>query len=131
MGRALVLLADDSGQRWVLTWSTVVDAPVSWGVRREDVTDDPNRLARLDARGHTWLDDDYDSGEEAVAHNRAGHDECTLLPAEIIEWYCVRQQEPPPGVGHVCHPADLPYGIEHECQVCGSILTTWADPTAP
>lgn len=84
MPRYLVKLADDA----YVEWSTVVDAPVSSVMTRADVLlDDPARVMRCDANGHsaTWFEPQ--TVEQLVAGNRAGDGETELSVEEIIEQY--------------------------------------------
>lgn len=114
MGRPIIKLERD-GQTWFMEWTTVTDSPRTWGMSEAEFRDyyreeygrsgslDLDR--RLDAakrRGSSGYGGE--SVEDAVSHNRAGYDECTLTIDEIIEWYCVRKEEPPEGVGNGVHP---------------------------
>lgn len=80
-------------------WSTVVDAPITYGLTREQfedyyrgeygavgMEDLPNRLARADTIGTSSLMG-YKSVEEAIAGNRAGPNETELTADEILVAY--------------------------------------------
>jgi hypothetical protein len=100
MGHCIVKLAGK-----YLDWSSVVDAPVSYGMTLEEyrafyleeygkqgMKDLDARLKRVEKigtssqLGHT--------PEELVSCNRAGPNEKPLTMKEIIEFYVVRQEEP-------------------------------------
>lgn len=72
-------------------WSTVVDAPLTMTMTRDQAiaTYGLDRIERADENG-TSIVDGYPAGytpEEIVAGNRAGPDEKTLSVAEIIAAY--------------------------------------------
>lgn len=117
MGRGIVRVANDQGE-WYLEWSTVVDAPVTFGMTRDELedhmtvaaensyfresVDDPiireainreveQRLERLDAKGTSFVDS---TGKELLSFNRAGKNETHFNEDQIIEWYCVKKQDP-------------------------------------
>jgi hypothetical protein len=94
---------------WVVEWSTVVDAPVTYGMRRDEVEKHhreqygvdgavrlPRLMSELDARG---ISSRGTSRETVLQVNRAGHHEACATEAEIVEWYCRRRADPPEGVG--------------------------------
>lgn len=95
----------NAGDRdWYLIWSTVVDAPVSLGMSREEAGEHvreqygrgqleswwPGALKLLDERGVSSRG--YSSHIDAVCANRAGAGESCLSPVEIVEVYCLRQR---------------------------------------
>ena len=78
-------------------WSTVVDAPVFYGMNREELAryyrenheskdDFLERMARVSKKGVSshW----HDNVEQLVRGNRAGPDEGTLSLEELREKYC-------------------------------------------
>jgi hypothetical protein len=79
-----------------LEWSTVVDAPVSHGMTRQEFTDWyvrehgffsvnelEERLQRADKKGVSALM--YKDVDELIGHNRAGPNETCLTKDELIE----------------------------------------------
>lgn len=80
MGQGIVKLAEDA----YVVWSSVVDAPVSEISSREAMRASgisPLRLARADANGTSFVDENRD-GPAYVAFNRAGpREECLTLTA--------------------------------------------------
>lgn len=81
-----------------LIWSTIVDAPISNGMTKDELIewieyhngqdglfDLPDRLERVDAKGVSAFN--YASVDELIAHNRAGPEESCLTKDEIIEQY--------------------------------------------
>lgn len=100
MGRGIIKLND--GQRdWYMIWSTVVDAPITYGDSvdglrafiKDESGDDglrdlPARLARVEAKGTSFHDDAtvYDT----INFNRAGKGETCLTPEQLIAMYCHR-----------------------------------------
>ena len=100
MGRAIVKL-NDGTRDWYLEWSTVVDAPVTWGMtldemkayRLEKTGTDGMRdwdavVARLAEKGASW----HDSTDlyATLCFNRAGKGETCLTDTEIVAMYCHR-----------------------------------------
>ncbi len=99
MPRYIVKLQD-----YYLEWSTVVDAPVTYGMTLEEFKEYYqqeygadgmrnllDRLLRVEAKGTSSQLDD--SVESVVSCNRAGKDETSLTVEQIIDFYCVRQGE--------------------------------------
>lgn len=95
---------------WYFEWSTVSDAPSTFGMRRGDfeayyrdeygrkgAEDLPSRLGRADAVGTSALD--CASAEAVISCNRAGYGETKLTLDEIVQIYCVEQREPRQGEG--------------------------------
>lgn len=93
MPKYIVKLADK-----YLEWSTIVDAPVTQGMTREEFVDYyirrygetsraemVERLTRADATGTSALDDTLDG---ILRCNRAGDKEAELTKEQIIEKYC-------------------------------------------
>ncbi len=104
MPRFIVKL-NTADQDYYLEWSTVVDAPVTYGMSREEfeqyyaqsygtegLRDLPGRMARVEAKGTSSRIDD--SAEDVISCNRAGKNESNLSVSDIIKYYCVLQQEP-------------------------------------
>ena len=96
MGRYIVQL--DS---YYLEWSTIVDAPVTWGMSFSAFQDYylreygesgfeelDSRMKRVVKKGHSAF------GDFDIDFNRAGTDEACLSRDEIIEWYCVKCENP-------------------------------------
>lgn len=86
-----------------LEWSTVVDAPVTYGMTLEEFEDYyrqqygeqgmrglPDRLARVETKGSSAHPTAWDDGslESLIACNRAGPDETELTLEEIAAAYC-------------------------------------------
>jgi hypothetical protein len=108
MPRYLIKLTDpDNPWDWrVMEWSTVVDAPVTYGLtvaeaeRLHEV--DPRysdcvfheRLYRMHTKGHSNMVFDPEGPDARVACNRAGPDEESLDRRQIWKRYVV---ERPPG----------------------------------
>jgi len=102
MGRFIVEIRnpEDDADRRLLEWSTVVDAPVTYGMREDEFTDYyqaeygnegmrelPARMARVREKGTSAYDDE--SWEDtALVCNRAGPDE-TQVDAAMLWKLCV------------------------------------------
>lgn len=99
MPRTTIKLTKDD-QSWYLLWSTVVDAPVTYGmdweeymdfIRQEEGQEGINRLlsrkGRLEEVGVTGLG--WKDVADVVTINRAGPDETELSLDEIIQKYCI------------------------------------------
>ena len=127
MGRGVVRIEHD-GRAWFMEWSTVVDAPVTYGMNesefrrhieaeygRRGLEDLGPRLARARLDGHSFMDDTSGCVEEFVRGNRAGPGESELSVAEIVDWYCIRQEDP-----HVNKSLDLAHSSEDSCEDTGS-----------
>jgi hypothetical protein len=105
MPRCLVKLADDE----YVEWSTVVDAPVTYAMTRDEMADylrgeygahreheTPARLDRCDERGHSALwpgADRANCAEAFIEGNRAGQNEREASLAELREVYARREAE--------------------------------------
>lgn len=99
MPRYIVKLIDPAdNSEWFMEWSTVVDAPVTWGLTRDEFTERyrltygasamaefADRMARVDTTGTSALDTTLD---EIIAGNRAGDNEKELSYADIVARYC-------------------------------------------
>lgn len=93
------------------TWSTIVDAPITFGVSREEYEEDfriekgldafvhelPARMERALAKGTSSMS--HGSLEDLVGHNYAGFGGTRLTFEQIIQIYCVEQREPVEGEG--------------------------------
>jgi hypothetical protein len=92
---------------WYLDWSTVVDAPVTFGVRSPEayaefytdgpLTELPARMMRARRQGTSAQF--RQTFEELVSFNRAGYRETHLTLDQIIQIYCVEQRNPREGEG--------------------------------
>jgi hypothetical protein len=100
MPRFIVRLKDRKGDHHYLEWSTVVDAPVTQGMTKEDFiyyyrrkygsegdTTLEERMERVEKKGTSSLIDDSD--EDVVLVNRAGPKESPLHYDEIVQFYCL------------------------------------------
>jgi len=87
VGKAVFKLGEDA----YVEWSSVVDAPVSDVMTKNEALGAGIALARLeraDALGHSWTDmDKVQSPEDLVAGNRAGPRESCLSLAAILRVY--------------------------------------------
>lgn len=106
MPRHIVRLTKGN-RSWLLAWSTIVDAPVTFGMGLREFEDYyrrlygsdgmrelPARLKRARENGNSTDGGLKCTNAELFALNRAGYREARLSEGEIIEWYCVRQKEP-------------------------------------
>ncbi len=91
----------DNEQAWYLEWSTVVDAPVTYGMTLEEFKEYykdeygrqglgglDKRLERVEAKGTSSLM--HDSAEDVMDWNRAGQKGSSLSRQQIIDVYCTR-----------------------------------------
>lgn len=98
MPHYIVKLETPKGPRY-LDWSTIVDAPVTYGMTLDDfkayyrerfgsagMLELPAHLARVEAKGASALN--YESADEVIAFNRAGPNETCLTKAQLIESFC-------------------------------------------
>lgn len=98
MGRFLIRVDTDQGPRY-LDYSTIVDAPITNGMTREECSayllEENGRryeheiepsIARADAHGTSCRS--ATSATEAILCNRAGPNETKATLAEIVERYC-------------------------------------------
>ena len=95
MGRYIVKL-----DKYYFEWSTVVDAPVTYGLEKDDflayykeeygragMTELPARLERVELRGHSAM---VTYGvDDLIADNRAGDNEECLSKEEIIAKFVI------------------------------------------
>ena len=84
-----------------LEWSTIVDAPVTYGMTEKDFSqyykeqygiqgyenDYRSRMERVNATGTSAFG--YKSVDELIRNNRAGKNEENLSKEEIIQHFCV------------------------------------------
>lgn len=93
MPKFLVKLADDE----YVEWSTVVDAPVSYVMTRDEAVawrnGDEEAIQRADDNGHSALWMSAQSVDELVAFNRAGDHESCISLEEIREKYTYNKEE--------------------------------------
>jgi hypothetical protein len=84
MGRGILKLAPDE----YIEWSTVVDAPVSYVLDREEAVQEfgEERIERADKTGTSYYDRPPQTAEEFVEFNRAGENE-TRLDLEGIRYH--------------------------------------------
>lgn len=95
MGRYIIKLNE-----YYLEWSTIVDAPVTFGMKRADFEayyremygtegsrDLPGRLERADKKGTSAHD--HESAADVISGNRAGPNESKLTQDEIYRAYCL------------------------------------------
>jgi hypothetical protein len=96
-----IKLATVIGDRYLM-WSTIVDAPVTYGMEREEFLAwykdeygargevDPIIMYSVDKHGLPPLALTYwKTIRNLVAYNRAGDDEATISLGEIIRRYCI------------------------------------------
>ena len=94
MGRTIIKIKDK-----FFEWSTIVDAPVTYGMDENELRsyikdeygnagleDLPKQLQRVQEKGASWHDEDYDL-EQTVMCNRAGENESCISLDEIYERY--------------------------------------------
>lgn len=116
MGRAIIKI-NDTHRAYYLEWSSVVDAPISRGLTLSELTERvrleygedgvralPDRLARVEKRGHSLIGSDEASTVAGfISGNRAGADETELSLEQILTHYCHRAgigKPPPMGKRH-------------------------------
>lgn len=91
----------DKEQSWYLEWSTVVDAPVTFGMSleefkeyykdeygRQGMQDLDKRLERVEEKGTSSMM--HSSVSELISWNRAGKDGSILTKQQLIDVYCTR-----------------------------------------
>lgn len=108
MPHYIVKLDTENGPRY-LEWSTVVDAPVTYGMTLEAFTKYwhkeygagagadqlGRRLRSVEAKGTDSFINA--SAEDLLANNRAGAGDTCLSKDQIIEYYCNRRGARPKG----------------------------------
>ena len=114
MGQTIVML-EHEGQEYYLLWSSVVDAPVTYGLSLEELEDHlreeegarymrqvhPRRMERVRRNGNSGYSG-YSSGEEFIRH-QIHQERCHELPdddpggwwtvEEVIQKYIVERPE--------------------------------------
>lgn len=103
MGRSIIKLTEGE-QSWYMEWSSIVDAPVTYGMPLEEFReyyrdeygrsgneDLESRLKRVEEFGTSHRG--YDSAEKHVNINRAGKNETSLTYQQVIEFYCKSRDE--------------------------------------
>lgn len=98
MPRFIVKLSEED-KNWYLEWSTVVDAPITYGMSlekfkefyigeygRSSMDELEKRLARVEESGTSCRMDD--SVDDTISFNRAGKKETKLTKQQIIDHYC-------------------------------------------
>ena len=115
MGRFIVKLMDGA-KPYYLEWSTVIDAPVTYGMSLREFREYyrarygssgmealEKRMERVHEKGTSAMI--YESAEDVVGgYNRAGDGETCLTVEQVIAHYCRTQKSVAPR-GHV-HPPD-------------------------
>lgn len=99
-----IIKLDKGDKSWYLEWSTVVDAPVTYGMSLEEFKEYysshygseglaslPERLARVETNGTSAHG--YSSVDEILSANKAGEKEKSITKAEIIEIYCEKKDD--------------------------------------
>lgn len=103
MPRFIVKLKDED-KDYYMEWSTVVDAPVTFGLSLEEFKEHykeeygnrglmelDERLKRVEEKGiSSLMDEDI---HDIISGNRAGKDETELSLEQIIEGYCRNREE--------------------------------------
>ena len=95
MPRYIVKLTDEEGD-WYFEYSTIVDAPVSYALRKDEFTEYykkaygeksmlefEQRMARVAEKGTSAMD--YPNAEETVSFNHAGPRGEDLSPSEMLK----------------------------------------------
>ncbi len=117
----------DGDKDYYMEWSTVVDAPVTFGMSLEEFKEHykeeygnqgmrmefEERMKRVEEKGTSSRLDD--SVEDMIQGNRAGKDETCLTVEQIIEGYCRNRDESRIPVGKRFNPdteeyEDVPAG---------------------
>jgi hypothetical protein len=90
---------EDGDVSYYLEWSTIVDAPVTFGMSLEEFGEyrgeDPplgDRMERVEQKGvssHAHANFDH-----LIEGNRAGKNETCFTREQIVEWYCRQRKEP-------------------------------------
>lgn len=106
MGKFIIKMEKDGDERY-LEWSTIVDAPVTYGLKydefltyyreehgrrgMDDLLSEFGRMARVQKNGtseHT-----SESVHDTISHNRAGDSEKSLTYDEIWQKYVVERED--------------------------------------
>ncbi len=101
MGRYIIKLIDkkDNNKPYYLEWSTVVDAPVTYGMSLDEfkeyykeeygnkgIEDLEQRMSRVESKGTSAYNEL--SAENVISYNRAGKQGGRLTYGQILEQYC-------------------------------------------
>lgn len=110
MSRLIIKLQQDN-QSWYLEWSSIVDAPTTYGMSLDEfkkfyreeyghqgLEELEERLKRVEQKGISSMI--HDSVDDLITNNRAGKKETRITKEQIIAYYCTKEL----GI--------LPYGIE-------------------
>jgi len=102
MGRCVAKIGEDK----YLMWSTVVDAPTTYIMSRQEMidymitnavtqaTDDAEQsLKRADENGTSWQAGSRQTFDDLIVANRAGKNEERLTKEELIEEYTYREEK--------------------------------------
>lgn len=124
MGRCLIKIPDGD-RSWYLEWSSVVDAPVTYGMSleelheyikdeygREGLHDLPERLMRVEKYGASALPVRWVA--EVIACNRAGEGETKLTLTQIRDYYC--RNRPAEDEPHRPKPRGTTYALANDEQ---------------
>lgn len=97
MPKGIVKLTDEDDRKWFFEWSTVVDAPVTYRMTRDELyrymkeqyglrglKGMPERMRRADQTGTSFFNWTV---EDVLSGNRAGENESEISAQEIIERY--------------------------------------------
>lgn len=119
MGRGIVKLTDDEKNDWFLEWSTVVDAPVTYGMTLKDFTEHyieefgetgerelAPRLERVARNGHSFLGDHHGDVINVIGGNRAGQNGTELTYRQLVAAYCVGDDRGKMSIRPVGHDHD-------------------------
>jgi hypothetical protein len=100
MSRLIIKLQQDN-QSWYLEWSSIVDAPTTYGMSldefkefyreeygRQSVKELEERLERVEQKGTSSMM--HESADDVISFNRAGQKESKLSKQQIIDVYCTR-----------------------------------------
>jgi len=104
MPKYIIKLTDENTQKdYYLQWSTIVDAPVTYGMTLDELKKYYKkyngldgmgpldaRLERVEKNGTSGYYP-FDNLNNLIKGNRAGDDEKELSKIEIIEKYCINQ----------------------------------------
>lgn len=98
----MILKLSEGKKSWYLEWSTVVDAPVSFGMTlgqfkkfyqeeygRSSMDELERRLERVEEKGTSSLI--HASADDLISYNRAGKNETILSKQQLIDVYCIRK----------------------------------------
>lgn len=100
----IIKLHDErDGKDYYMEWSTIVDAPVTYGLPKKEFEEYygqeygdsgslklPKRMARVEKTG-TSASSPNDSLENLISCNRAGDEETSLTKEQLIDKYCINR----------------------------------------